>query len=266
MHSSKDDMMDKNLRNRGICLKLHVFMSPADVLAVKPSLNDVYIVIDVIRATTAITTIFDRNAARVLAADTVEQARAAAQKIPGRLLCGERDALPLPGFDYGNSPAQFSRADLKGRELILTTTNGSRAFFACPEESIRLAGCFYNAQAMTAYALDRARQQEGNIALVCAAEHGYFALDDTVCAGYLALEIQQQSPAIQSDESVTAASSLYQMYAPPKLIEYANSAKQVIAAGLSEDIDFCMRQNASTSIARVTGREQETGLLILERV
>ncbi len=247
-------------------MKLHVFMSPADVLAVKPPSNDIYIVIDVIRATTAITTMFDSDAARVLAADTVEQAREAAQKIPSRLLCGERNALPLPGFDYGNSPAQFSRADLKGRELILTTTNGTRAFFACPEQSVRLAGCFYNAQAVTAYALARAQQQESDIAIVCAAEHDYFALDDTVCAGYLALEIQRQYSAIQADESVTAATSLYQMYVPPKLIDYTNSAKQVIAAGLSEDIDFCMRQNASTNIARVAGREEETGLLILERV
>lgn len=241
-------------------------MSPADVLAVKPSSNDIYIVIDVIRATTAITTIFDRDAARVLAADTVEQAREGAKKVPGRLLCGERNALPLPGFDYGNSPAQFSRADLKGRELILTTTNGTRAFFACPERSVRLAGCFYNAHAVTAYALACARQQESNIAIVCAAEQSYFALDDTVCAGYLALEIQRQYPAVQSDESITAATSLYHMYTPPTLIDYSNSAKQVIAAGLSEDIDFCMRQNASTNIAKVTGLEQDTGLLILESV
>ncbi len=247
-------------------MNLHVFMSPADVLAIKPAANDIYIVIDVIRATTAITTIFDRESARVLVANTVEQAREAAQKVPGRLLCGERNALPLPGFDYGNSPAQFARADLKGRELILTTTNGTRAFFACPEQSIRLAGCFYNAQAVTAYALACAQRQESNIAIVCAAEHGYFALDDTVCAGYLALEIQRQYPTIQSYESAIAAASLYQFYAPPKLIEYSNSVKQVIAAGLSEDIDFCMRSNASTNIAKVAGREQDTGLLILERV
>lgn len=247
-------------------MELHVFMSPADVLAIKPIANDIYIVIDVIRATTSITTIFDREAARVLVAESVEQAREAAQKVPGRLLCGERNALPLPGFDYGNSPAQFARADLKGRELILTTTNGTRAFFACPEQSVRLAGCFYNAQAVTAYALACARQQESNIAIVCAGEQNYFALDDTVCAGYLALEIQRQYPAIQPHESARAASSLYHSYPLPQLIEYSNSTKQVIAAGLSEDIDFCLRHNASTNIAKVVGREQETGLLILEQV
>lgn len=247
-------------------MKLHVFMSPADALAVKPAANDVYIVIDVIRATTAIATIFDQGAARVFVAESVEQARAAARESPDRLLCGERNVQPLPGFDYGNSPAQFSRANLKDRELILTTTNGTRAFFACPAQSIRLAGCFYNAQAVTSYALARALEQESNIAIICAAEHGYFALDDTACAGYLALEIQQQYAAIQLHESVTAAISLYQAYMPPRLIDYSNSAQQVIAGGLREDIDFCMRYNVSTSIAKVVRRERGSGMLVLEAV
>jgi 2-phosphosulfolactate phosphatase len=247
-------------------LKLHIFMSPADVVTVQPPANDVYIVIDMIRATTAITTIFDQQAARILAAESVEQARTAAQRIPGRLLCGERHALPLPGFDYGNSPAQFARTDLKDRELILTTTNGTKAFFACPEQSIRLTGCFYNAQAVTAYAVEQANKQGGNINIVCAGEFGNFALDDTVCAGYLAQEILRLQPDIECHESVTAARGLYQLYPPPELANYCHSAQQVINAGLQEDIDFCMRKNASNSIAQVTGQEPETGLLILERI
>ncbi|GCE27026.1 hypothetical protein KDA_25100 [Dictyobacter alpinus] len=241
-------------------------MSPADVHAAGPAIEDVYIVIDLIRATTAITTIFERGALRILATNTVEQARKAAQLVPGRLLCGERNAQPLPGFDYGNSPAQFSRADLSKRELILTTTNGTRAFYACPPQSICLAGCFYNAHAVTAYALACAQRQQSNIAIVCAAENGYFALDDTVCAGYLAQEIQHQRPDIICHESVTAASSLYQLYPPPQLAKYCHSIQQVINSGLGEDINFCLQQNVSSTIARVTGQEQQTGLLILEPV
>lgn len=246
-------------------MKLHIHMSPADTLAAQPASEDIYIVIDLIRATTALTTIFDQGAKRVFAADTVEQARRAAQLKPGRLLCGERHARALPGFDYGNSPAQFSQSDLSQRELILTTTNGTRAFYACPEHSVRLAGCFYNARAVTAYALAYARKQNSNISIVCAAENGYFALDDTVCAGYLAQEILRQQPEIIAHESVTAARGLYQLYPPPGLAAYCHSAQQVIDSGLGADIDFCMRQNASNSIARVVGKEPETGLLVLEQ-
>jgi 2-phosphosulfolactate phosphatase len=247
-------------------MKLQIHMSPAAALATRLAVEDIYIVIDVIRATTSITTIFDSGAKRILIADTIEQARKAAQFLPGRLLCGERDAKPLPDFDFGNSPAEFARTQLNGRELILTTTNGTRAFFACPEQSVRLAGCFYNASAVTAYALARAQTQNSNIAIICAAESGSFALDDTTCAGYLAQEIQRQQPDIQCHESVLAASTLYQLYAPPKLIPYCHSIQHVLQAGLGEDIALCLQQNVSTSIGKVTRREAETDLWILESV
>src|SRR5438067_7657848 len=137
---------------------------------------------------------FDQGAARILAAETIEQAREAAQKLPGRLLCGERNVKPLPGFDYGNSPYLFSQVNLTGRELILTTTNGTRAFYACPEHTTRLAGSFYNARAVLSHALKLAQERNSNIALVCSGELGYFALDDATCAGYLALELQRLAP------------------------------------------------------------------------
>ena len=133
-------------------MNIHIYFTPAELSAIQAGRDDVYIVIDVIRATTSMTIMFDQGAERVFAADTVEQARQGAQLYPDRLLCGERHALPLPGFDYGNSPAQFLQVDLADRELILATTNGSRAFYTCPEQSVRLAGCFYNAHAVTAQA------------------------------------------------------------------------------------------------------------------
>ena len=175
-------------------MQLNVFFTPAEIGANESQPDDIYIVVDVIRATTTMAVMFDQGAARVLAAATVEQAREAALKVPGRLLCGERNVKPLPGFDYGNSPVQFSQLDLSGRELILTTTNGTRAFHACPTQTTRLAGCFYNAQAVMSHALKLALERNSNIALVCSGELGYFALDDAVCAGYLAIELQAGYP------------------------------------------------------------------------
>ncbi len=244
-------------------MQLNIYFSPAEVAAVQPAHNDIYIVIDVIRATTSLTTILERGASSVLIADTLQQAQEAAQQVPGRLLCGERNALPLSGFDYGNSPAQFSQLDLSGRELILTTTNGTRAFFSCPDQSVRLAGCFYNAQAVTTHALQHATAQQSNIAIVCAAEKGRFALDDATCAGYLALELQRQHPALQIHESVLAATTLYHTYTPPKLLDYCNSARSVAAAGLQEDLEFCMRISQSECVPQVTGRDTKTGLLMI---
>jgi len=128
-------------------LRLDVFFLPSEILPNAAQPDDIYIVVDVIRATTTLAVMLSRGAARVLVAETVEQAREAAQIIPGRLLCGERNVKRIPGFDYGNSPVQYSQLDLARKELILTTTNGTRAFYACPEGTIRLAGSFYNARA-----------------------------------------------------------------------------------------------------------------------
>lgn len=247
-------------------MKLHVFFSPADLTAIGPDEHAVYIVIDIIRATTSLITMFDRGAKRAFIADTVEQAREAVQLYPNRLLCGERNVQPLPGFDYGNSPAHFLQADLIGRELILTTTNGTRAFFACPFNSLRLAGCFYNAYAVTAYALAQARQRNCNIGIVCAGEHNYFALDDACCAGYLAQELLQQDATLDCHESVLAAQALFQIYPPQTLLKTTNSARQVIAGGLGIDLEICAHINGSSSVAQVIGQESTTNLLILEKV
>ncbi len=253
-------------------MQLNVFFTPTEIIANVEQQNNIYIVIDVIRATTTLAVIFDQGAARVLVAENIEQARAAAQKVPGRYLCGERNVQPLPGFDYGNSPVQFSQLDLLRRELILTTTNGTRAFYACPEHTTRLAGSFYNAHAVTSHALELAREHNSNISLVCSGELGYFALDDAVCAGFLALELQHaseklpQEASLLLDESANAAIALYHAFEPPKVLEYCNSAQSVFRAGLNDDPYFCMQASKSASIPRVVGRERETGLLLLEKV
>ncbi len=245
-------------------MDLHVYFTPADVRAIEADPANVYIVIDLIRATTCLAVILDRGAARVFAANTLEQAQQAAAAVPGRLLAGERHARPLPGFDFGNSPVEFARADLAGRELILTTTNGTRAFYACPPQSTRLGGSFYNAHAVTTLALQLAQEQQSNIAIVCAGELGYFALDDATCAGYLALELQRQHPALHLDESVHAAITLYGAYAPPKILDYCDSARSVIAAGLHEDLAMCITIDGSKNVPIVMGEESATGTLIIE--
>lgn len=256
-------------------MQLTVFFTPSSIVTRETQSGDIFLVIDAIRATTTMAVIFERGAARLLAAESIEQARDGAQKHPGCLLCGERNVQRVPGFDYGNSPVQFSQLDLQGRELILTTTNGTHAFHACPPDTTRLAASFYNAEAVTAHALKLAWERNSNIAIVCSGEFGLFALDDTVCAGYLTVELQRQQaeamiagyrgPSLRLHESALAAMAVYASYKPPGLIDFCRSAQSVIQAGLTEDVSFCMQQSHSASIPIVVGREEETGLLVLER-
>ncbi len=244
-------------------MRLTIFFNPIELRFVEVPKDDVYIVLDVMRATTTMSVMFDQGARQVLAAQTLEQAREAAQKVPGRLLCGERYTKIPAGFDYNNSPAQFAQIDLSGRDLILTTSNGTRALFACPEQGMCLAGSFYNAQAVVSCALALAQERDCNISIVCASEYGFFSLEDTACAGYLALEFLRQQPNCEVRDSVHGAITLYESYPSARLIEYAQSARDLIASGQERDLDFCVRKNVSDYVPTVIGVEAETGLLVL---
>src|ERR1700736_182965 len=246
-------------------LHLDVFFTPSSIVVDESNPNDIYIVVDVIRATTSMAVMFDQGASRVFVAGSIEQAREAAQLVPGRLLCGERNVQRIPGFDYGNSPVQYSQLDLSGRELIMTTTNGTRAFYACPEQALRMAGSFYNAGAVTAHALALAKTRACDIHIVCAGESGYFGLDDAVCAGYLALELQRQQAGIQLWDSTNAAIALYEAFKPPRVLDFCSAARAVVEGGLPDDPPFCIRTSVSDSVPVVVGREPETGLLVIEK-
>lgn len=246
-------------------MHIEVFFTPSAIVVNTSSERNIYVVVDVIRATTSMAVMFDQGAARVLVAGSIEQAREAAQKIPGRLLCGERNVQRIPGFDYGNSPVQYSQLDLSGRELIMTTTNGTRAFYACPEQALRLAGSFYNAGTVTAHALALAKTRECDIHIVCSGESDYFGLDDAVCAGYLALELQRQQADIELWDSASAAIALYEAFKPPRVLDFCSAAHAVVEGGLPDDPPFCMRISVSDSVPIVVGRESETGLLVIEK-
>ena len=242
---------------------LTIFFNPVELRFIEASENNVYIVLDVMRATTTLAVMFDQGAKQVLAAQTIEQAREAAQQLPNHLLCGEYNTKIPPGFDYNNSPAQFAQLDLSGRDLILATSNGTRALFACPKQSTRLAGSFYNAQAVVSYALTLAQERDCNISIVCAGDHGYFSLEDAMCAGYLALELLHRQPECEVRDGVHGAIALYESYPPARLLEHAQSARNLRASEQEHDLEFCVRKNASTCIPAVVGVESETGLLVL---
>lgn len=247
-------------------MQLNILFNPDEISSAEAPKEDIYIVIDVMRATTTLAVMFDQGASHVLAAQTLEQAQDAARKVPGRLLCGERHTKIPPGFDYGNSPAYFAQKDLTGSALILTTSNGTRAFFACPQQSKCLAGSFYNARAVVTHALTLAQKENVNISIVCAAEYGHFALEDSACAGYLALELLRRQPDLDVFDNTHAAITLYQNYPPARLREYTRSARELVAVGQEQDLDFCLNKCVSKSVPIVVGQDSETGLLLLERM
>lgn len=160
----------------------------------------VALVIDVIRATTTLVTMFERGCRTVALANSVQSARDALQRPPAGpdsrvVLIGEVAGLPPADFAYGNSPVALADADLTGTDLIFSTTNGTKALVAAEPARAIVAACLRNGRAAVALALELAHDAQADISIICAGRAGgtQQGLDDLICAGYLIEQLLAQT-------------------------------------------------------------------------
>src|SRR5271167_3781383 len=124
--------------------ELHLHLCP-EFAAPERFAGGVAVVADVLRATTTIVHAIAAGCAAIRLCRTVEEARRLAAELPAPvLLAGERDGLPLPGFDLGNSPGEFTSERCRGATLVLTTTNGTRALLHAAAAQRVLVAAFAN--------------------------------------------------------------------------------------------------------------------------
>lgn len=151
--------------------------------------TDAVLVIDVLRATTVMATAMAAGAKRIHTCRGVEEARRrAARSRPPALLCGERGCRPIDGFDLGNSPRDYTPDTVGGRDLILTTTNGTQAIAAAAPARRLLAVSFLNARA-TLRSIRDARQTH----IICAGTEGSVTAEDVLLAGMLVDRLERQA-------------------------------------------------------------------------
>lgn len=166
--------------------QLNVYALP--VLADDLPANGASVAIDVLRATTTITTALANGARRVLPFKTIEETLAAKSAILKRrpeerdeiLLGGERGGLPIAGFDLGNSPDLYSAETISGKTLLFTTTNGTKAILRCRGRVFLAA--FANASAVVRKLLADDSEQ---ISIVCAGTNGQYTEEDLYLAGLI---------------------------------------------------------------------------------
>lgn len=113
--------------------------------------NGITVVIDVIRAFTTAHYAFDGGVSRIHLVATAPEALALKQARPDLLLSGEIEALPIDGFDFGNSPWEIKQASLAGRELVQRTTNGVAATLRARDSAEVLVAGIINAEATAEY-------------------------------------------------------------------------------------------------------------------
>jgi 2-phosphosulfolactate phosphatase len=240
-----------------------------DVIPVPALLNDlsdqVCIVVDVLRASSSIVTMLERGAQEVLVAPTVEEARRLHRELPGYLLCGEEGGLPPPGFDYGNSPSEFSTLDLKGQRVILCTSNGTRAILAAADAPVVLVGCLLNATVVASAAWSEAAALGLSIAVVCAGEEGgsTYAGEDTLGAGAIldavvALRRRQPMAADLTDEGRAALEHYRaQRGREEAALQETAHGRDLLALGLGRDLAFCARRDRFATVPRLERGERD---------
>ncbi len=149
----------------------------------------VAVVTDVLRATTVMTHALAAGVRCVIPTASIEEARAAAASFPPgtAILAGERQGLPIPGFDLGNSPGDFTPERCRGKTLVMTTTNGTLAILTSLEADRVFIASFANLAATArgvAVAIGQASSSPA-LHIVCAGTDGAVSLEDTLLAGAL---------------------------------------------------------------------------------
>lgn len=231
-------------------MRLDVTLLPGQAPAYAGS---VCVIVDVLRASSSIVTILDRGAVEVLPAADIDAALDIKKRFPDHTLCGEKDGLPPPGFDYGNSPKEFSQLNLIGQSLILATSNGTRVLSAVSKTAgTVLIGTLLNRTAAARAALRLATDHNADVTVFCSAAHGGtgFVLEDALGAGAIADAASLTDPILQLSDSARFARDAFRQISSGigAAIAAANHAQELVAEGLGEDVAYCSRVDVSETV------------------
>ena len=209
---------------------------------------DVAVVIDVLRATTVMTTAAASGAERVITCREVTEAFDFADQFqPRPLLCGERGCQPIDGFDLGNSPSEYGRDHVEGRTLILTTTNGTRAIEMASAARRMLAASFLNLAAVV-----RALHDCEFLHLACAGTEGEVTAEDALLAGAIVDQCRSRYGTVTVNDASTLAHQLWCSWFPhadqaslPQQAELAarlretQGGRNLVRLGFEADLERC---------------------------
>ena len=212
-------------------MRVHVAFTPDEAGAAPTG-----IVIDVIRATTTMCQALASGYERVFCTAEVEEARALRDALEDGVLGGERNAVRIPGFDFGNSPREY--LEPAGNTLILSTTNGTRAVVSAAQRCERvLVASLLNLSAV----VEAARAADEDVIVVCAGVQGTLALDDAYVAGRIVELLAWE----RSDAAEAAARLTSTWSGAEEAFRASKSGRNLLenAPELEDDIAFCARES-----------------------
>jgi 2-phosphosulfolactate phosphatase len=215
-------------------------------------------VIDILRATTTMCAALHHGARAIIPVASTEEALRLAQTIGSAdvLLAGEKDCVRIPGFQLGNSPLEMTEAAVRGKTLVVTTTNGTKALLA----SQGAAAVYAAAAANLTLAAERAREaleRDGEVLIVCAGRDGAFSLDDAYCAGRLvAATLGSRKPRRGLNDAAIASLDLVRRYGDrwERPLTYSRAGRELARLGFRDDVLDAARLDAYPVLAHFHDR------------
>lgn len=206
------------------------------------------IVVDVLRSTSCIITAVGNGANKVVPAIDPGEAAMLAGRLGHQevVLAGERDAIKLPDFDLGNSPAEFTGKAVQDRSVIISTSNGTAAIQAMSAAKHVLIGGMINRTAVA----KRAVELGGDIIIACAGTGGQISADDLLAAGSIAEAIHRMAREPMEASDITMVCCM--LYADWKQgradLTVTKHCARLIALGFEEDIRYCFSEDITSVV------------------
>lgn len=229
-------------------MNIEVCFSPQSYpLFQKP--NVIVVIIDILRASSAITTAFFNGVSKMIPITTLEEAKK--YKENGFLVAAERDGKIIKGFDLGNSPFGYMNNRVKGKTIAITTTNGTQAINSAANASKIIIGSFLNLDTV----IDFLKKEKKDVLFLCAGWKNKFNLEDTLFAGASA-DILINKHGFTSDcDSTIASVELYKL-AKPNLFEFLSCSShrnRLAKLDLERDIKYCLTANQCPVLPYMAG-------------
>ena len=192
------------------------------------------VVVDILRATSCMVTAFAHGVESITPFADLNACRT--MKMKGYITSGERDGKKVEGFDKGNSPFEYIAADIKGKKIAFTTTNGTQAIEKAKGAKKIVIGSFLNLSSIVKYLLFG----ENSVLIVCAGWKGKVNLEDTLFAGAVMAKLKNH---IEPDcDAPLAAQHLYNLAKDDmvKFLSNSSHVKRLNRLNIQKDIDYCL--------------------------
>jgi 2-phosphosulfolactate phosphatase len=223
--------------------KVEVCFSPA----VYPAFHNqeaIVVIVDILRATSAIITAFMNGVERIIPVATLEEAKTYKEK--GYMVAAERDGIVRDFADFGNSPFNFTRDRVKGKEIVYSTTNGTDSIMMASSCYRVLIGAYLNLNPIAEYII----RKKHDLLILCAGWKTKFNLEDTLFAGALAEIVLKNNNFYTMCDSTLASVDLW-CFARKDLLAYINKVAQrqrLKKNKLDDVIEYCHTPNQTNII------------------